>query len=103
MALTVLICTVIVLAIVIPVNILIAVFGARYISRMYQEQFEGLTVILREGLADRDAKFQKLKASLAVSVIRDADLFDTALDDYTDLTAEEIDNEREEDNEEGDQ
>ena len=102
MALTILICTLIVLAIVIPLDILILVWGARFVAKIYEEKLEELIVIVREAMAERDAKFQKLKGMLSTSILRDFDIFDDALEDYSDLT-EETDNEREEDSQEGDQ
>jgi hypothetical protein len=102
MAMTVLICTLIVLIIVIPLNILILVWGARYIAKIYDEQLQALIVTVHEAMAERDAKFQKLKGMLSTSLLRDFDVFEGALEDYSDLE-EETDNEREEDSQEGDQ
>jgi hypothetical protein len=104
MALTILICTLIVLIIVIPLNIIGFVWGARFVSKIYEEKLAELIVIIRDGMAERDAKFQKLKGMLSTSILRDFDVFDGALEDYSDLADdEETDNEREEDSQEGDQ
>lgn len=94
----------IVLAIVIPINLLFLWLGLQRMSVLYQHQFENLAKIVREAMAKRDAEVAKYKAIFTRDLIRDANVFDSSLDDLSDFEEkldEERDNERETDDSEG--
>ena len=92
----------IVLAIVLPINLVLLGLAIRYLSSLYSNQFKNLVVIIREAMAQRDAEVAKYKALFTQDLIRDAGgAFDTALEDLSDFEEEleeEITNEREADN-----
>ena len=97
----------IVLAIVIPINLVFIWLSFKGIREVYHEQFKNLAIIVKEAMAQRDAEVMKYKALFTQDLIRDGGgAFDTALEDLSDfeeVLEEEIDNEREEDSTEADQ
>ena len=94
----------IVLAIVIPINLLFLWLSMQRMSEIYQQQFQNLAIIVKEAMAKRDAEVAKYKAIFTRDLIRDANVFDSSMDDLSDFEEkldEEIDNEREADDSEG--
>jgi hypothetical protein len=95
----------IVLAVVLPINLILLGLAVRYLSQLYSNQFKNLAIIIREAMAQRDAQVAKYKAMFTQDLIRDAGgAFDTALEDLSDFEEEleeEIANECEADNSEG--
>lgn len=88
------------IAIIIGTTILCNTVGIfivyRRVSRTYLTKLQDLVSVVRDGMAERDAKFRKLQADIARVIVTDTRIFDMALEE-DEKTEEQSDGRTEED------
>jgi hypothetical protein len=70
-----------VLLICVAANLAMVAGALWYINNLYNERFDSLATILAEAMAERDAAFQKFRATIMKLMVTDSQIFDVMLDD----------------------